>query len=170
MRRWSLSQSMMFAACLTRVAAAPATTPAPDGAGAMAMAEAYVAAWNAHDAGAAVALLADDVVYYDAAVGRTVRGRAAVRDVVIAPFFTAVPDARWSMNADADPVVADDAVVFQWTLAGTNTGPWADGQKATDRPFTFGGATIVKVHDGRITYVGHFYDSYGFFKQLGLAK
>lgn len=136
----------------------------------MSVAKAYLAAWNAHDADAAAALLAEQVTYYDAAVGKPVKGRAAARDEVIKAFLRAAPDCNWTLNTDADPVVTDDAVVFQWTFAGTNTGPWADGTKATGKPFTFGGATILKVHSGKITYQGDFYDSYGFFKQLGLAQ
>ena len=38
------------------------------------VAEAYLAAWNAHDADAAAALMADDVTYFDVIVGKPQKG------------------------------------------------------------------------------------------------
>jgi uncharacterized protein (TIGR02246 family) len=44
------------------------------------VADAYLAAWNAHDADAAAALMADDVTYLDVTVGEPQKGRDAARD------------------------------------------------------------------------------------------
>ena len=55
------------------------------------VAEAYLAAWNAHDADAAAAFMADDVTYLDVIVGEPQKGRDAARDKVIKLFVTAVP-------------------------------------------------------------------------------
>jgi len=46
------------------------------------VADAYMAAWNAHDPEAAAALMADDVTYLDATVGEPQKGREAARDKV----------------------------------------------------------------------------------------
>ncbi len=35
-------------------------------------------------------------------------------------------------------------------------------------PFT--GATLMRFKNGKIVYQGDYYDAYGFFKQVGLAK
>ena len=65
------------------------------------VAEAYLAAWNAHDADAAAALMADDVTYLDVTVGEPQKGRDAARDKVIKLFVTAAPDLTWKMRSDA---------------------------------------------------------------------
>ena len=41
--------------------------------------EAYLAAWNAHDSAKAASYFADDVVYYDASVGKPIKGRMPPR-------------------------------------------------------------------------------------------
>ena len=47
------------------------------------VAEAYLAAWNAHDADAAAALMADDVTHLAVTVGDPQKGRDAARDKVV---------------------------------------------------------------------------------------
>ena len=64
------------------------------------VADAYMAAWNAHDVDAAAALLADDVTYFDATVGHPEKGRDAARDKVIKLFVTAAPDLTWKMTGE----------------------------------------------------------------------
>ena len=64
------------------------------------VADAYVAAWNAHDPDAAAALMADDVTYLDATVGEPQKGREAARDKVIKLFVTAAPDLTWKMTSE----------------------------------------------------------------------
>jgi len=128
--------------------------------------EAYVAAWNAHDAAAAADYLADNVEYYDASVGEAQKGRDAARVNVIEAFLNAVPDARWERLGA--PVVQGDAVTFEWTFSGTNTGDWADGTKATGKTFKIQGLSLFRLSGGRIVYQGDYYDALGFYKQLGL--
>src|SRR6186997_1097348 len=48
--------------------------------------EAYVAAWNAHDSAKAAGYFADDVTYYDASVGKPVKGKEAAKTGVIDNF------------------------------------------------------------------------------------
>jgi steroid delta-isomerase-like uncharacterized protein len=128
--------------------------------------EGYMAAWNAHDAAAAAAFFADDVEYLDASIGAPQIGRDSARDNVIQAFLTAVPDAQWVMNGDA--VSDDDQVSFEWTFSGTNTGDWSDGTKATGKPFSIMGVSMVRLKDGKIVYQADYYDALGFYKQLGL--
>ncbi len=126
----------------------------------------YLAAWNAHDGAAAAAILADDVVYYDAAVGAPVEGREAAKTQVIDAFLNAAPDAVWTRDGDA--IVAAGAVAFEWTFSGANTGAWADGTAATGKSFSFHGMSLFRVEDGQIVRQSDYYDALGFYKQLGL--
>jgi steroid delta-isomerase-like uncharacterized protein len=132
----------------------------------LAVVEAYVAAWNAHDAAAAAGHLAEDVTYYDASVGTPQVGRDAARTNVIEAFLNAAPDAKWERSGD--PVVSGDAVAFEWVFSGTNTGAWADGTAATGKPFSIHGLSLFRLAGEEIAYQGDYYDALGFYKQLGL--
>jgi steroid delta-isomerase-like uncharacterized protein len=134
--------------------------------GADAVVRAYLAAWNAHDSAKAAGFFADDVVYYDAALGKPVEGRDAAKTGVIDNFLNAVPDAIWTMKGD--PVVQGDRVAFEWEFTGTNTGPWGDGTAATGKKFSIAGASVFHVKDGRIVTQSDYYDALGLYKQLGL--
>ena len=128
--------------------------------------EAYMAAWNAHDAAKAASYFADSVTYYDASVGVPVIGRDSAQAKVIQVFLTAVPDCSWTMEGPM--VVGDHGMAFQWVFKGTNTGPWSDGTKATGKPFELRGLTMIRVRNGKILYQGDYYDALGFYKQLGM--
>lgn len=128
--------------------------------------EGYLAAWNAHDSAAAAAILAEDARYYDASVGKPVEGREAAKTQVIDAFLNATPDAVWTR--EGEPVVTGNAVAFEWTFAGTNTGDWADGTKATGKGFTLHGMSMFRVEGDRIVYQADYYDALGFYKSLGL--
>jgi len=129
------------------------------------VADAYVAAWNAHDPDAAAALMADDVTYLDATVGEPQKGREAARDKVIKLFVTAAPDLTWKMTSE--PIESAIGIAYEWTFAGTNTGAWGPDSPATNKSFSFNGVTFMRVENGKITYQGDYYDSLGFQKQLG---
>ena len=128
------------------------------------VADAYVAAWNAHDPEAAAALMAD-VTYLDATVGEPQKGREAARDKVIKLFVTAAPDLTWKMTSE--PIESANGIAYEWTFAGTNTGAWGPDSPATNKSFSFNGVTFMRVENGKITYQGDYYDSLGFQKQLG---
>lgn len=130
-----------------------------------AIVEAYVAAWNAHDSAKAAEYFADNVVYFDASLGKPAEGKAAAKDVVDG-FLKAVPDTTWKMKGA--PVVQDGRVSFEWEFAGTNSGDWADGSKATGKKFAIPGASVFSVKDGKIATQSDYYDALGFYKQLGL--
>ena len=137
----------------------PAATAAVDG---------YMAAWNAHEAVQAASFLADSAVYLDASVGTPQVGRDSAQKNVIQAFLTAVPDCRWTRDGDAVVNSAGDAIAFQWTFSGTNTGPWADGSKATGKTFSIKGLTLIRLTGGKISSQFDSYDALGFYKQLGM--
>jgi steroid delta-isomerase-like uncharacterized protein len=127
----------------------------------------YMAAWNAHDAAAAARFYDDGVSYYDASTGAPVIGKSKAQSDIVQAFLTAVPDLKWTRDAD-EPVSGKDAVAFAWTFSGTNTGPWSDGTKATGKKFLIHGATLIRVKKGKIVSQGDYYDAHTFYKQLGL--
>lgn len=129
------------------------------------VADAYMAAWNAHDPDAAAALMADNVTYLDVTVGEPQKGRDAARDKVIKLFVTAAPDLTWKMTSE--PIESANGIAYEWTFAGTNTGAWGPDTPATGKTFSFNGVTFMRVENGKIVYQGDYYDSLGFQKQLG---
>lgn len=143
-------------------AAAPSTAWADDE---LELVQGYLAAWNAHDAEKAASYLADDATYYDVTVGEPQVGRAAARDNVIKVFMVAAPDLVGTMKGE--PVEDDDAVAFEWSFKGTNTGAWGLETPATGKPFSFEGVTFMRLEDGKIAYQGDYYDALGFQKQMG---
>ena len=151
------------AAALTASAVSQASWAADS---ADAVVHAYLAAWNAHDSAKAAGFFADNVVYYDASVGKPIEGRDAAKTGVIDNFLTAVPDAVWTMKGT--PVVEGDRVAFEWDFAGNNTGPWGDGTASTGKHFSFTGASVFSIKDGKIVSQSDYYDALGFYKQLGL--
>jgi len=134
----------------------------------VALVDAYMAAWNAHDAAKAASYMDDKVTYYDASTPAPQIGKAAAQKNVIEAFLEAAPDCVW--KREGQPIAGSGGVAFQWVFSGTNTGDWGDGTKATGKKFEFRGATIMRLRNYRILYQGDYYDAYGFFKQLGLAQ
>jgi uncharacterized protein (TIGR02246 family) len=106
---------------------------------ALQVADGYLAAWNAHDAARAASFFTDSVVYLDAYAGTPLVGRDNVRKNLIQPYMTIAPDCKWVRDGDAVVSPAGDAVAFQWTYSGTNTGPWPDATKTTGKAFSFRG-------------------------------
>lgn len=167
-RRMIVAATVLFPALLGLASCGgPGYRAAQESTAMLAIVDQYIAGWNAHDAAQAASFFADSVVYYDASLGTPQVGRANAQTNVIEAFLKAVPDAQWTRD-DKPPVVGADGVAFTWTFSGTNTGPWGDGTKATNKKFTITGATIIRIADGKIIYQGDFYDTLGFYKQLGL--
>ena len=141
--------------------------PAIGSAQAVELVDKYMAAWNAHDAAAAAEFYDDAVQYYDASTGAPVVGKLKAQTDIVQAFLTAVPDLQWKRDKE-QPIVGTEGVAFQWTFSGTNTGPWSDGTKATNKTFLIHGATLIRMKKGKIAYQGDYYDAHTFYKQLGL--
>ena len=151
---------------LAAAAALSTTLPAiADEASNIGVVKDYVAAWNAHSVEKAVAYFADGVVYYDASVGTPVEGKADATSKVVASFINAVPDLKWEMRGE--PFASGDKVGFEWTFSGTNTAAWGDGTAPANKAFSFTGASVFEVKDGKIVHQSDYYDALGFYKQLG---
>lgn len=161
-RRTLLAAASVLSLSALLLPAAPALA---DEAANIAVVEAYLAAWNAHDINAAASHFADNVVYYDSSVGTPVEGKEAATTGVVASFINAVPDLKWVMRGE--PVASGDQVAFEWEFSGTNTGAWGDGTAAANKPFSFTGASIFEIKGGAIVHQSDYYDALGFYKQLG---
>lgn len=171
MPRLSLQAAALLLA-LSACKAPPAETPkepAPPAVDPVAVVDQYMAGWNAHDAARAASSMAEDVTYYDATVGVPQVSRDSAQKNVIQAFMTAAPDCSWVRDS-TPPIVGPNGIAFTWTFSGTQTGPFADGTKATGKKFSFKGATLIRLKGDKIEYQGDYYDAYGFLKQLGLAK
>ena len=129
----------------------------------------YMAGWNAHDANLAAMNMDPEVEYYDVTVGESQYGMMVARDNVIRFFINSFPDLKWQMVDK--PVVTRNEVVFRWRFTGTNTGPnidpGVDGGKATGKPISFEGLSLIRVRDGKIVYQGDYYDALSLNRQLG---
>lgn len=129
--------------------------------------QAYMAAWNAHDAYLASSYLTPDVVYYDAAAGTPVTGQEKAEKEVIGAFIKAVPDLTWKMTSE--PVYNQDTIAFRWEFSGKNSGEWG-GSPATNNPIKFEGVSFIKVKDGKINWQGDYYDAKTLDKELASGQ
>jgi steroid delta-isomerase-like uncharacterized protein len=157
----------------TATAIAPSTTavrevapPPPAAAGSpRQVLDAWLAAWNAHDMQRAGALLADDVEYFDAGFSGIQRGRDAAIENGVSVFMRGVPDLHWELRGE--PVASADAVAWEWTFTGTNTGTWG-GIPATRQAITLKGVSVLRLRGGKISHVATYYDTGTLNRQLGL--
>jgi steroid delta-isomerase-like uncharacterized protein len=152
----------------TPAVAAPAnaTTAARPAAGdARRVLEAWLSAWNSHDAQNLGLLMTDDVVYFDAGFAGLLRGRDAAMERGVWVFLRGVPDLHWELRGE--PIVGSDSVAWEWTLTGTHTGTWG-GVPATRQRLQLKGVSLMRLRNGRVAEVASYYDSLTLNRQLGL--
>lgn len=131
--------------------------------------EEFIAAWNAHDADRALALLSEDVVWQDAASPEPMHGKAAIRPY-LQGWFTAFPDLSAGMK---NRVVSEDQVAAEVEFSGTNSGPLqmvpgAPAIPATGKHVTSMGTYFVRIRNGKGMEVHSYPDAAGMMMQLGL--
>jgi steroid delta-isomerase-like uncharacterized protein len=139
------------------------TQPTASDAEARAVAERYLAAWNAHD-GAAVAQVVSGS-YVDPTLPGPIGGDdlAAYVDGLCDAF----PDLRF--EHDGEPVVSGTRVVTQWRMRGTNNGTPLPGAPApTNGTIDLAGIDVFTIDDGRVATVNGYFDQKTFVEQLGL--
>jgi len=133
------------------------------------IAERGTAAFNAHDADALAALDDPNVIYTaPGPTGRSeYRGRDAEREYN-QNWFDAFPDAKVTINTE---VLADDCIVQEGVLQGTNTGAWkaeGGGMPATGKAVTGSFCLVSKVRDGLVISGNLYFDQMDLMAQLGL--
>jgi steroid delta-isomerase-like uncharacterized protein len=132
--------------------------------------EEFIAAWNAHDADAAVAILSDDAVWHDVASPEPMRSKAAMRQYVQS-WFTAFPDMYATTK---NRVVNEDQVAAEVEFTGTNSGPLqmapgAPAMPATGKKVMGKGTYFVRIRNGKAVEVHTYPDAAGMMMQLGLV-
>lgn len=123
----------------------------------------YFEAWNAHDPGRLLALLAPGATYSDPASPGPISGDALRAHVE--HLLAAFPDLRFEVGA----LCADGrTVAASWTARGTNRGPFEPGIAPTGRSIELPGAEFLEVEGDRIRSVRGVYDQRTLAEQLGL--
>lgn len=133
-----------------------------------ALADAFLKATNAHDVNGIGENLADDVVYWEAALPAPITGRKAVQDH-FRENWKGFPDSHLKLvrRIESGDWVADE---LDWTA--THKGPInAGGQTipATGKRAQGPCVAVVGTDRGKITRVNIYYDNLSFLTQLGLA-
>ncbi len=119
--------------------------------------------WNKRDFDGVVRDLADNAVYIDRAGNRTINGRKGFRDYVES-WARAMSDGR---VINPEFIDAGDTVISQFTVQGTNDGPFA-GFPPTGKRFSVSYCEICKFDkNGRMVSGSGYYDLYSILSQLG---
>jgi steroid delta-isomerase-like uncharacterized protein len=131
--------------------------------------EEFIAAWDAHNADRAVAILSDDVAWQDVALPEPMRSKAACQQY-IQGWFTAFPDMKTTVK---NRVVTEDQVADEVEFTGTNTGPlqMAPGAPAmppTGKKVKGKGTYFFRVRNGKAFEMHTYPDVAGMMMQLGL--
>jgi steroid delta-isomerase-like uncharacterized protein len=131
--------------------------------GALAQAEAYFGAWNAHDPEAVAAAFTEGGSYTGPAVtGPPLTGSAIAEHA--RALLTAFPDLSFEITG-GHPADGNQ-VITQWLLHGTNTGSW-NGQPPTGRSVAMRGVDVLTVTAGKITSAEGYFDRQAMAEQLG---
>jgi steroid delta-isomerase-like uncharacterized protein len=123
----------------------------------------WLAAFNAGDADRLLALAADDALWEEPAIGLSARGQDQIRAHLEA-LFAAAPDIAYEVT---DAVVTDDGAVLEWVVTGAYVADFPGLPPATGQPFSFRGASVFELADGRVRRYTEYWDAFGFLVQLG---
>jgi steroid delta-isomerase-like uncharacterized protein len=123
----------------------------------------WLAAFNAGDPERLLALYTDDAVWEEVAIGLEARGPDQIR-AHLERLFTAAPDIRYEVTSG---IVADDRAVLEWVVTGTYSADFPGLPPATGQPFSFRGASVFALADGKIRHYTEYWDAYTFLVQLG---
>lgn len=131
-------------------------------------ADRYLAAWNSHDADSLLALMADDIVYDDAASPTQMRGHDDVR-VFLAAIWRAMPDLEFEVIEGPYLVPDKPKAAWHWRGTGTFTGPLVPpGFAPTGHKLDIQGVDFHEYKDGKLTRLRIDFDMAEASRQLGL--
>jgi steroid delta-isomerase-like uncharacterized protein len=142
------------------------TGSAPAAGASAGWAQAYLDAWNAHDAAAVTSFMADDVVYQDFALGERFEGVAAVHAFIQGMQTNFSSDYRFEPGS----VVGDgEGYALEWTMIGTNDRADSDrGLPVTGRSYRVPGVSVGRMRDGRIVENRDYWNLADYLQQVGL--
>lgn len=124
--------------------------------------QAYINGWNNHDATAVLDTFGEGGTYEDPTTGGPVSGEAFRASMT--GFWSAFPDVSFELGTIHG---TDEAVSFEWTMRGTNTGSM-NGLPPTGKSVILHGSDFITLRNGRIRIVKGYFDSAGVPRQLGL--
>ena len=124
------------------------------------VAQAWMDAWNSHNADSVAALYTEDAVLEDVTLGAASRGRAAIRDFA-AYTFTALPDSHFDLVRST---VKDGHGTIEWVISGTDTGAFG----GTGKPYSVRGVSVIDVHGTRLTRDTIYWDMATVLREIGL--
>lgn len=116
------------------------------------IARAWIAAFNAHDVAALVALYAPDAELNDSGMKRARRGCAEIEQW-FRTRFTSLAEMTY---APASELVEGEMVAITWTVSGYT--PRLLGQRWLARPFAVDGVSVFYLRDGLIARQRGYYD------------
>jgi steroid delta-isomerase-like uncharacterized protein len=130
--------------------------------------ERWMAGWNAKDADALVALVADDLDYRDPSWPEPMRGPADVRAFTSA-MWRAMPDMRFSEPHGFAGDPDGDYAAVEWRMTATFSGPLdPPGFAPTGNRVEVDGVDVFEMRDGRIARLVTQYDAMGVARQTGV--
>jgi steroid delta-isomerase-like uncharacterized protein len=116
------------------------------------LARAWIAAFNAHDVAALVALYAPDAELGDSGMKRARRGKQEIEHWFSRRFAT-MPEISYTPTEE---IAAGETVAVTWTVRGRT--PRLLGQRWLARPFAVEGVSVFHVHKGQIVRQRGYYD------------
>ena len=126
--------------------------------------DAYLDAWNAHDAAGVARHMADDAIYEDVALGRVLHGPAEIASFVEEATRSS-SDFRFEV---VSLFMAGTDYANEWVMVGTNDRE-VRGVPPTRRSFRVRGASIGKLDaSGRIAENRDYYNLAELLTQLGI--
>jgi steroid delta-isomerase-like uncharacterized protein len=123
----------------------------------------WVAAFNARDAAAAVALYHDDAINVQVALEKPARGREEIHSF-LAAFFRGFPD---NYTTPENLFQDGEWAILEWSGGGTFFGEF-DGHEPTGKSFTLRGCGFFHIVDGKIRFQRGYFDRAKWYKQVGL--
>jgi steroid delta-isomerase-like uncharacterized protein len=123
----------------------------------------WAVAINSGDADQVLALYTDDALWEEVAIGLAARGPDEIR-AHLDGLFAAVPDITFDVTSG---FVAGDRAVVEWVVSGTYRGDFPGLPPASGQRFSFRGASVFDLADGKIRRYTEYWDAYLFLVQLG---
>lgn len=127
------------------------------------LAEEWISAMNAHDAERMGSLLTEDAVAEEVAETEPRRGRESIEEAYL-ELFKGYPDCEAEI---LNQVISSDQAVVEVRFKATNEGPFR-GTPATHKTIELRIAYILKVENGKISFVTEYYDLATLLSQQGM--
>ena len=121
------------------------------------------AAWNAHDVKSIAAFYTDDCFKEDIAVGKATRGKEEMK-ALIAGAFTAIPDMKIEL---VTLFCCGEWAATEWVMSGSYSSDYPGFPLAAGKYFSVRGASVMKLHDGKISRISDYWNFASFLQQVG---